>query len=235
VYFLNKAVDSNQNVVISGGGGTGKTTLLSVLSSFIDGNQRVITVEDATEVTVQVKNYVRMELPKQGSGNDQITMKDLLKNALRMRPNRIIVGECRGEEMADMLLAMNTGHEGSMTTIHANKAVDALSRIESMVLHSGTKMPPALIQQNIASTIHLIVHLERDANGQRRLDEIIEIQGWDNGRYLTAPIFVWDSEQGLISTGTVPRFAVSPPVAGVSFGDAQKFFHPATEVKLDRK
>jgi pilus assembly protein CpaF len=236
VYFMNKAVDARQNIVITGGGGSGKTTILSILSSFIDGNQRVITVEDATEVTIQVKNFVRMELPQAARGEERLTMADLLRNALRMRPDRIIVGECRGVETIDMLMAMNTGHEGSMTTIHANNATDGLARMESMVVQSGVNVPLQLIQKNIGSTLQFVMHMERGPDGKRRLDEILEIHGWENGNYKLTPIFKWTPENGLLSTGAVPQFAVKSPVPGVKFPNPEDFFKPNTDIKFgDRK
>lgn len=230
VYFLNKLVDARQNIVITGSSGSGKTTMLSVLTSFVDGAQRLIVVEDTTEVKIQVKNFVRMELPQAGMSDEQITMKDLLKNALRMRPDRLIVGECRGSETIDMILAMNTGHEGSMTTIHANSATDGLTRMESMVLHSGTQLPRALIQQNIATTIQYVMHTDLGPDGKRRLDEILEIRGWDNGTYVTAPIFKWNPKDGLVSTGKLPQIAAEKPVPGIRFPD--RFFEPGVKVKF---
>ena len=232
VYFLNKCVDCRQNIVITGGGGSGKTTLLSVLTSFIDGNQRVITIEDATEVAVQVKNFVRMELPQSVSSEARVTMTDLLRNALRMRPDRIVVGECRGPETLDMLLAMNTGHEGSMTTIHANQAIDGLARMESMVVHSGTSMPMSLIQKNIGTTVQFVMHVERGPDGKRRLEEVLEIRGWEGGQYLTTPIFKWNEDDGLVTLGNVPRFALKSPVPGIEFPDARTFFKPDTDVSF---
>lgn len=235
VYFMNKAVDARQNIVITGGGGSGKTTILSILSSFIDGNQRVITVEDATEVTIQVRNFVRMELPQAARGDERLTMADLLRNALRMRPDRIIVGECRGVETLDMLLAMNTGHEGSMTTIHANQASDGLARMESMVVQTGINIPMSLIQKNIGSTIQYVMHMERGPDGKRRLDEILEIRGWENGHYLLTPIFKWTDTKGLQSTGAIPLFAKDKPVPGVRFPDPDEFFKPGTDIKFGEK
>jgi pilus assembly protein CpaF len=224
VYFLNHAVDAHQNIIVSGGGGSGKTTLLSVLSSFIDGNQRIVAIEDTAELQIQVRNFVRMEIPPAYSSETEITMAELLRNALRMRPDRILIGECRGAEALDMLMAMNTGHEGSMTTIHANRAIDALRRIESMVLHSGLDIPNSLIQQNVASTLHYVVHLERGVDGQRRVDEILEIRGWEKNNYVTAPIFKWRADTGLVTTGETPRFADPANKGPVQFPSG--FFQP---------
>lgn len=232
VYFLNKIVDARQNVVITGGGGSGKTTLLSVLTSFVDGPQRLIVIEDATEVKIQVKNYVRMELPQATIGDEPIKMAELLRNALRMRPDRLVIGECRGGETLDMLMAMNTGHEGSMTTIHANSATDGLARMESMVLHSGTAMPRALIQENIAQTIHFVMHMDLGPDGKRRLDEILELRGWKDGRYDYATIFKWRPDQGLVSTGVLPLIAGEKPVPGITFPEG--FFRPEKRIRFGK-
>jgi pilus assembly protein CpaF len=230
IYFLNKIVDGRQNIIITGGSGRGKTAMLSVLSSLIDSPQRVIVIEDTSELKVQVKNFVRMELPHAVPGEVQLKMADLLRNALRMRPDRIIVGECRGNETIDMLLAMNTGHEGSMTTVHANSAIDGLARLESLVLNSETNLPRALIQQNIASTVHYVIHMDRDPNGKRRLDEVLEIRGWEDGNYLTAPIFKWTAEAGLLTTGKIPRIAKERPAPGIKFHE--NFFDPSQNIRL---
>lgn len=230
-YFLNSAVDARQNIIVSGGTGSGKTTLLSVLSSFIDGNQRVIAIEDTAELQLQVRNFVRLEIPPAHVGETPITMAELLRNALRMRPDRLIIGECRGPEALDMIMAMNTGHEGSMTSIHANRAIDTLGRMETMVLRSGIDVPNHLIQQNLGNTINFIVHMERAEDGRRRLDEILEIRGWDNGEYITETIFKWDPQMGSVSTGKVPKFAEKQSQANPVFPEG--FFDPGFIVKLN--
>lgn len=207
VFFLNRAVYAKQNILISGGTGSGKTTLLNVLSSFISDHERVVTLEDTAELRVSVRNVVRMETKPAVGSEPAITMESLLKNALRMRPDRIVVGECRGAEAFDMLMAMNTGHEGSLTTIHANTAKDALRRLESMVLRSGIEAPLSMIQMDIGNTIHFVVQVERAFDGQRRVVEILEVYGRDKDSYLTREIFKYDHDKkALVSTGAVPRF-----------------------------
>lgn len=207
VFFLNRAVYAKQNILISGGTGSGKTTLLNVLSSFISDHERVVTLEDTAELRVSVRNVVRMETKPAVGSEPAITMESLLKNALRMRPDRIVVGECRGAEAMDMLMAMNTGHEGSLTTIHANTAMDALRRLESMVLRSGIEAPLSMIQMDIGNTIHFVVQVERAFDGQRRVVEILEVYGRDKDSYLTREIFKYNHDKkSLVSTGAVPRF-----------------------------
>jgi pilus assembly protein CpaF len=207
IFFLNRAVYAKQNILISGGTGSGKTTLLNVLSSFIGDHERVVTIEDTAELKLNVRNIVRMETKPAVGSEPAITMESLLKNALRMRPDRIVIGECRGAEAMDMLMAMNTGHEGSLTTVHANSAADALRRMESMVLRSGIEAPLSMIQMDLGNTINFIVQAERSFDGKRRVVEILEIYGRDKDTYLTREIFKFDPEKGhLASTGAVPHF-----------------------------
>lgn len=206
VFFLNRAVYAKQNIVISGGTGSGKTTFLNVLSSFIADHERVVTLEDTAELRLHVKNIVRMETKPAMGSEPAITMESLLKNALRMRPDRIVIGECRGAEALDMLMAMNTGHEGSLTTVHANTAMGALRRLESMVLRSGIEAPLSMVQTDIANTVNFIVQVDRSFDGKRQVVEILEVYGRDNDSYLTREIFKYDAEKGLVSTGAVPRF-----------------------------
>ncbi len=206
-FFLNRAVYAKQNMVISGGTGSGKTTLLNVMSSFISDHERVVTIEDTAELKLNVRNIVRMETKPATGSEPAITMESLLKNALRMRPDRIVIGECRGAEAMDMLMAMNTGHEGSLTTVHANSAADALRRMESMVLRSGIEAPLSMIQMDLGNTINFIVQAERSFDGKRRVVEILEICGRDKDSYITREIFKYDPDKGcLVSTGIVPRF-----------------------------
>lgn len=207
IFFLNRAVYAKQNIVISGGTGSGKTTLLNVLSSFIGDHERVVTIEDTAELKLNVRNIVRMETKPAVGSEPAITMESLLKNALRMRPDRIVIGECRGAEAMDMLMAMNTGHEGSLTTVHANSAQDALRRMESMVLRSGIEAPLSMIQMDLANTINFIVQAERSFDGKRRVVEIMEVCGREKDHYITREIFRFDPDKGyLASTGSVPRF-----------------------------
>jgi pilus assembly protein CpaF len=178
--FLSACVKSRVNIVISGGTGSGKTTLLNALSVFIPSDERVATIEDAAELRLQQRHVVRMETrPANIEGEGEVTTRDLVRNALRMRPDRIIVGECRGAEALDMLQAMNTGHEGSMTTIHANDTRDALSRLEMMVGMAGFDVPMWIIRRQIVSAIHLIVQVARLPGGARKIIKISEVTGME--------------------------------------------------------
>ena len=181
--FLAACVKAKLNCLISGGTGTGKTTMLNALSSFIPENERVLTIEDAAELQLQQRHVVRLETrPPNIEGKGEVLARDLVKNALRMRPDRIVIGECRGGEVLDMLQAMNTGHEGSMTTVHANTPRDALSRVEAMVGMGGIQMSEALIRQTIARSLNVIIQLSRGTDGKRRITSIAEITGHPGGR-----------------------------------------------------
>ncbi|MGZ3795505.1 MAG: CpaF family protein [Pseudobdellovibrionaceae bacterium] len=230
IFFLNRAVYAKQNIVISGGTGSGKTTLLNVLSSFVGDHERIVTIEDTAELKIKVKNVVRLETKAATSSDPAVTMEILLKNALRMRPDRIVVGECRGAEALDMLMAMNTGHEGSLTTIHANSAADALRRLESMVLRSGIEAPLSMIQMDIANTINLIVQINRNVDGKRQVVEILEIYGRDKDTYLTREIFKYDHDKGLISTGAIPRFVLENRDDKLAL--SKDIFDPEKKVRL---
>ena len=178
--FLQAAVATRLNVIVSGGTGSGKTTTLNALSSFIDNNERILTIEDTAELQLQQTHVGRMESrPPNVEGKGAVTPRDCLKNALRMRPDRIIVGETRGEEVIDMLQAMNTGHDGSMTTIHANNARDAVSRLENMIAMSGVEMPLKAMRSQIASAVNLIVQASRLQDGSRRMVSITEVTGME--------------------------------------------------------
>jgi pilus assembly protein CpaF len=178
--FLERCVRGKLNVVVTGGTGTGKTTLLGAMASFVPGGERIITIEDAAELRLAQPHVVSMESrPPNVEGAGLVTIRDLVRNALRMRPDRIIVGEVRGGEALDMLQAMNTGHEGSLTTIHCNSPRDALSRLETMVLMAGFDLPLRAIRQQIASGIDLIVHLDRFGDGSRRVTHVSEVQGME--------------------------------------------------------
>jgi pilus assembly protein CpaF len=168
------------NIIISGGTGSGKTTMLNALSSMIDGGERIVTIEDAAELQLQQEHVVRLETrPANIEGTGLIDQRALVKNALRMRPDRIIMGECRGGEAFDMMQAMNTGHAGSMSTIHANTARDALARIENMMMMSNGNLPTRAIRGQIASAVDMIVHTERMRDGVRRITEIVEVGGME--------------------------------------------------------
>ena len=168
------------NVLVTGGTGTGKTTLLNVLSSFIPEDERLVTIEDAVELQLLQRHVVRLESrPANIEGRGQVAIRDLVRNALRMRPDRIIVGEVRGAEALDMLQAMNTGHEGSLSTVHANTPRDALARIETMVLMAGVDLPTRAVREQVASSLDLIVHLSRLRDGTRRVTQITEVVGME--------------------------------------------------------
>jgi pilus assembly protein CpaF len=190
VEFLAAAIDARVSFLISGGTGAGKTTLLNSLTKFIPGDERVITVEDSAELQLQHRHVVRMETrPPNNEGAGEITPRSLVRNSLRMRPDRIIIGEVRGGEALDMLQAMNTGHEGSLTTIHANDARDALARLELMVAMSGFELPIPVVRQYIASGISLVVHLSRLKGGVRRVMQVSEIVGVKEGGFHLEDIF----------------------------------------------
>jgi len=206
--FLEGAVRNRMNVLVSGGTGTGKTTMLNVLSTYIERDERVVTVEDAVELTLDLPNLVRLEArPANTEGSGEVTIRDLVRNSLRMRPNRIVVGEVRGWETIDMLQAMNTGHEGSLSTVHANTPRDALRRLETMTLLGGVDLPLRAIREQIASSIDLIVHLARDAQGRRFVSEIAEIEGMESDVVAMADLFTRARSSG--NSGPLKRTAVS--------------------------
>jgi len=203
VGFLGACVSSKCNILISGGTGTGKTTMLNALSSFIPETERIITIEDAAELQLQQRHVVRLETrPPNIEGRGEVVARDLVKNALRMRPDRIVIGECRGGEILDMLQAMNTGHEGSMTTVHANTPRDALSRIEAMVGMGGLQMSEMLVRQTIARAINLVVQLTRGGDGKRRISSISEITGMESAVITLQEIFKFD-QRGVDKDGRI--------------------------------
>ena len=179
--FLRAAVQARLNCVVSGGTGSGKTTFLNILSSFLPDRERIVTIEDAAELLLNQSHIVRLESrPPNIEGSGEIRIRDLFRNALRMRPDRIIIGECRGAEALDMLQAMNTGHDGSLTTIHANSQRDALSRIETMVLMAGFDLPIRAIREQISSALDLVVHTSRLRDGSRKVVGISEVVGMES-------------------------------------------------------
>jgi pilus assembly protein CpaF len=187
---MEAAIKARLNVIISGGTGCGKTTLLNTLSSFIPGHERVITIEDAAELQLQQEHVVRLESrPPNIEGKGQINARDLVRNALRMRPERIIIGECRGGEALDMLQAMNTGHNGSMTTLHANTPRDALARLETMVMMSGFELPMKAMRQQIASSVDIIIQANRLQGGPRKVTSITEIVGMEQDIIVMQEVF----------------------------------------------
>ncbi len=202
VEFIDACVRGKRNILISGGTGTGKTTLLNVVSSFIPTDERIVTIEDAVELRLLQRHVIRLEArPANVEGKGQIPIRDLVRNSLRMRPDRIVVGEVRGGEALDMLQAMNTGHEGSLSTLHANTPRDALSRLETMVLMSGLDLPIRAIREQIASALDLIVHLERMRDGSRRVVEISEITGMEGDTITMSTIYEFDYDAGFDSNG----------------------------------
>lgn len=194
--FLANLVLQKYNIFICGGTSSGKTTFLNALSDFIPKTERIITIEDSAELQITgVKNLVRMEARNANTtGNGEVTIRELIRTSLRMRPDRIIVGEVRGAEAIDMLNAMNTGHDGSLSTGHANSSIDMLYRLETMILEGGASFPMLAIRQHIASSIDIIVHLVKTGNGSRKVFEISEINGIKNGEIILNPLFVF--EQG---------------------------------------
>src|SRR5215212_4551208 len=188
--FLARAVSGRLNVLVAGGAGAGKTTTLNVLSSWLPADERIVTIEDAAELQLRQPHWLRLEYrPPNIEGRGEVTIRDLVRNALRMRPDRIVVGEVRGGEALDMLQAMNTGHEGSLTTIHANDTRDALTRLEMMVMMAGFEMPIPVIRQYITSAISLVIHLSRLKGGLRRVMRVSELVTYRNKRYIVKDIF----------------------------------------------
>ncbi len=215
--FLQICVRERKNIVVSGGTGSGKTTLLNILSNFIPDGDRVVTIEDAAELKLVQPNLVALEArPANMEGKGQITIRDLVKNALRMRPDRIVVGECRGGEALDMLQAMNTGHEGSLTTAHANNPRETLSRLEVMVMMAGMELPMVVVREQIASAVDLIVHQRRYPCGSRKVSHITEITGVESGTIQLQDVFLYKPTTyhgpdgrvagNFIATGAVPEF-----------------------------
>lgn len=200
---LGAIVNARMNILISGGTGSGKTTLLNVLSSFIHHNERIITIEDAAELQLQQPHVVRLETrPPNIEGRGEIRQRELVRNALRMRPERILLGEVRGDEAFDLLQAMNTGHDGSLATIHANSPRDALARLENMVAMSGIELPARMVRAQIASAIHIVLQIGRLETGERRLLSVQEITGMEGEVYLMSEIFRFE-RKGLDEHGKV--------------------------------
>src|SRR3954447_10083000 len=215
--FLEACVRGRINILVAGGTGAGKTTTLNVVSSFIPDDERILTIEDAAELKLQQPHVVRLETrPPNIEGKGEVTIRDLVRNSLRMRPDRIVVGECRAGEALDMLQAMNTGHDGSLTTVHANQPRDALSRLETLVLMAGFDLPVRAIREQMSSALNLIVQLNRLRDGTRRVTAITEVQGMEGDVIVLQDIFLFDfgmgvDEQGkfkgrLKSTGLRPKF-----------------------------
>jgi pilus assembly protein CpaF len=225
VEFLQGCVSARLNVVVSGGTGSGKTTLLNILSGFIPDDERIVTIEDAAELQLRQQHVITMESrPANVEGKGRIGIRDLVINALRMRPDRIVVGECRGAEAIDMLQAMNTGHDGSLTTAHSNSPRDTLSRLETMVLMAGMDLPLKAIREQIASAVDLIVHQERMRDGSRRVVNITEVQGLEGDIIVMQDIFTFEQTgivDGMIQgrlkpSGIRPKFTPKLQAANVN-------------------
>ncbi|MFH1458424.1 MAG: ATPase, T2SS/T4P/T4SS family [Candidatus Omnitrophota bacterium] len=234
--FLKACVIARKNMIISGGTGSGKTTVLNVLSEFVPGNERIITIEDAAELKLHQEHWLRLESrPPNIEGKGAVTVRDLFRNTLRMRPDRILIGECRGIETLDMLQAMNTGHDGSMTTIHANSTHDVLSRLDSMILMSGVELPIRAIREMIASAVHLIVHTARLSDGTRKVTQITELAGMKNDMDVNMrEIFVFkqtgiDNQGNIIggfqAAGNLPTFIDEMRLKGINMPDSM-FMQP---------
>lgn len=227
--FLEACVKGRMNIIVSGGTGSGKTTLLGVLSGFIPNDERIVTIEDAAELQLQQEHVVRLESrPANTEGTGRIAIKDLVVNALRMRPDRIVVGECRGGEALDMLQAMNTGHDGSLTTGHANSPRDMVARLETMVMMSGMALPDRAIREQISSAINLIVQQSRLRDGSRKITNITEVCGMENDEVVLQDIFVFKADgldaNGKLKgkfepTGIRPQFEEKLEASGIRLQD----------------
>jgi pilus assembly protein CpaF len=222
--FLEACVKARLNIFVSGGTGSGKTTMLNILSSFIPDDERIVTIEDAAELQLRQEHVVTLEArPSNIEGKGAIPIRELVRNALRMRPDRIIVGECRSAEALDMLQAMNTGHDGSMSTGHANTPRDMLSRLETMVLMAGMDLPLRAIREQISSAVDLIVHQNRLKDGTRKITNITEVQGMEGEVIVMQDVFVFEQtgfnegkiEGRLKPTGIRPHFVERFEVAGI--------------------
>ena len=226
--FLRACVLGRLNIIISGGTGSGKTTFLNVLSGFIPEEERIVTIEDAAELQLQQDHVVRLETKLASvEGHGAVSIRELVRNSLRMRPDRIVVGECRGGEALDMLQAMNTGHDGSLTTIHANSPRDALSRLETLVLMAGMDLPLKIVRQQISSAVDVIVHMSRLRDGVRKITSITEVAGMEGDVVVLSDIFKFnqtgvDAEGRIIgqhkSTGIRPLFGPRLEAAGFKLG-----------------
>lgn len=225
---LDGCVAARLNILVSGGTGTGKTTLLNVLSSFIPAGERIITIEDAVELKLQQTHVVVLESrPPSIEGKGQVTIRDLVRNSLRMRPDRIVIGECRGGEALDMLQAMNTGHDGSISTLHANSPRDAIARLETLVLMAGMELPLRAVREQIASAVDLIVQIARLRDGTRRVTQVTEVLGMEGDIVILQDAFSFDFAAGVdeggrflgttVSTGLRPRFTERFDELGIEY------------------
>lgn len=219
--FVEACIKARLNIVVSGGTGSGKTTTLNVLSSFIPDNERIVTIEDAAELQLGQEHVVRLESrPANIEGKGAICIRDLVKNSLRMRPDRIVIGEVRGGEALDMLQAMNTGHDGSITTGHANTPRDMLARLETMVLMAGMDLPVRAIREQIASAIDIIIQQARLKDGSRKITHITEVQGMEKDTIILQDIFILDEKGAFTATGIRPKFMEKLVNTRISFPDS---------------
>ena len=236
--FLSACVRVKLNILVSGGSGAGKTTFLNVLSAFIPEGERIVTIEDAAELKLNQPHVVRLESrPPNIEGKGEVTIRDLVRNSLRMRPDRIIVGEVRGGEALDMLQAMNTGHEGSISTIHSNSARDALARLETMVMMAGMELPSRAIREQVAAAIHLIIQVSRMVDGGRKVVGVSEVQGLEGQVIVLQDLFTFQQkgigENGKVigaiqATGMVPKFMDRFKAAGLKISPEIFRFEPVT-------
>ncbi len=241
--FLEACVRARFNIIISGGTGSGKTTLLNVLSGFIPENERIITIEDAAELQLQQDHVMRMETKSANAdGLHAVSIRELVKNSLRMRPDRIIVGECRGGEALDMLQAMNTGHDGSLTTIHSNTPRDSISRLETLVLMAGMDLPLKVVRQQVSSAVDLIVQQTRLKDGQRKVTYVTEVAGMEGDIIVLSDIFKF-TQSGVTTDGKIigevsatgirPNFTPRLEAAGFKLG--ADVFRPSASVQNARR
>jgi pilus assembly protein CpaF len=200
--FLRACVQGRANIMVSGGAGTGKTTLLNVMSTFIPTTERIITIEDAKELQLRQDHVLSLEYrPPNTEGTGEVTIRDLLRNSLRMRPDRIIIGECRAGETLDMLQAMNTGHDGSLTTVHANSPRDALTRVETMTLMAGFDLPVRAVREQVAAALDLVVHISRMRDGSRKVTQVSEVGRLEGDIVLLQDVFAFDYRLGMDDQG----------------------------------
>ena len=238
--FMRLCVILRKNIIVAGGTGSGKTTLLNLLSGFIPHSERIITVEDAAELRLQQPHVVRLEArPPNIEGKGAVTIRDLVKNCLRMRPDRIIVGECRGGEALDMLQAMNTGHDGSLTTVHANSPRDVMSRLETMVMMSGMELPSKAIREQVASAVDIVIHESRLSDGSRKVVAITEVTGLEGSQIVMQDLFTFVQtgvdEHGKVAgvfkpTGAIPTWLDTLKGRGISVDPAM--FDPASDAEV---